>query len=668
MRKRTVLEINPHVFQRGFMAESASPMQLAAGPLLLLFEPHTGFLRRIYLGRREVLRGIYAAVRDANWRTIPPMVHILKQDVREDQFVIAFHSEHREAEIDFRWDGRVEGRPDGTVIYSLDGQAYSTFRKNRIGFCVLHPIRECAGVRTRQVRTGGEIVEGHFPRWIEPQIFGQSPFRDLRALAHEVQPGLWAELTFVGDIFEMEDQRNWTDASFKTYGTPLALPFPVLLQAGTRIPQRVELRLQGDRREMRPAHRRPTHRKLHLDLAGEALDWRPLPVLGLGLATHNEPLREQEVERLRALPLAHVRCDLHLGQPDWPACWGRAVRQARRLNLPLELALHLPRNLDAIPGSFPAKLASSVVALARVLALREGEAATSEASLKAVRQLLGRRAGSTPVGAGTNAHFCELNREQALGKVPWREADFLFWPITPQVHAFDDLSLVETLEVLGDTIATAGAFAPGKPCVVSPVTLKPRFNAVATTEEAATTEPNKLPPNVDPRQCSLLAAGWTLGSLAALMAAGAASITYYETTGWRGVMETISGLPGAVGFPSLAGRVFPMYFIFAALQGSSEGAVPVLSVAGQVTAMALRDRRGRRRLLLANLQGERQTVEFRLPKGLWKIYTLDERNYLRYLRRPAAWRDMAAGECVQQTKFELELGPYVLAALQEVAA
>jgi len=24
----------------------------------------------------------------------------------------------------------------------------------------------------------------------------------------------------------MEDQRNWTDASFKTYSTPLALGFP----------------------------------------------------------------------------------------------------------------------------------------------------------------------------------------------------------------------------------------------------------------------------------------------------------------------------------------------------------------------------------------------------------------------------------------------------------
>ena len=35
-----------------------------------------------------------------------------------------------------------------------------------------------------------------------------------------------------GDTFEMEDHRNWTDASFKTYVRPLALPWPYTLQGG----------------------------------------------------------------------------------------------------------------------------------------------------------------------------------------------------------------------------------------------------------------------------------------------------------------------------------------------------------------------------------------------------------------------------------------------------
>ena len=42
-----------------------------------------------------------------------------------------------------------------------------------------------------------------------------------------------------GDTFEMEDQRNWTGASYKTYVRPLALPWPYTLAAGAKIDQAV---------------------------------------------------------------------------------------------------------------------------------------------------------------------------------------------------------------------------------------------------------------------------------------------------------------------------------------------------------------------------------------------------------------------------------------------
>ena len=51
--------------------------------------------------------------------------------------------------------------------------------------------------------------------------------------------------------------------------------------------------------------------------------------------------------------------------------------------------------------------------------------------------------GEVALGGGSDAHFCELNREQALGRFGLRDADFISWPISPQVHAFDDLSVME---------------------------------------------------------------------------------------------------------------------------------------------------------------------------------------------------------------------------------
>ena len=38
-----------------------------------------------------------------------------------------------------------------------------------------------------------------------------------------------------GDAFEMEDQRNWIDASYKTYVRPLALPWPYTIATGRAV-------------------------------------------------------------------------------------------------------------------------------------------------------------------------------------------------------------------------------------------------------------------------------------------------------------------------------------------------------------------------------------------------------------------------------------------------
>ncbi|MGZ8758359.1 MAG: hypothetical protein ACXWXC_10495, partial [Aeromicrobium sp.] len=57
-------------------------------------------------------------------------------------------------------------------------------------------------------------------------------------------------LGFTGDELEIEDQRNWADASFKIYSTPLARGFPHRLEAGERLRQSVTVAIQvaGSRR------------------------------------------------------------------------------------------------------------------------------------------------------------------------------------------------------------------------------------------------------------------------------------------------------------------------------------------------------------------------------------------------------------------------------------
>ena len=59
-----------------------------------------------------------------------------------------------------------------------------------------------------------------------------------------------------GDAFEMEDQRNWTDASYKTYVRPLALPWGYTLAKGSRHEQSVRLSFSGTANPTRQESRR----------------------------------------------------------------------------------------------------------------------------------------------------------------------------------------------------------------------------------------------------------------------------------------------------------------------------------------------------------------------------------------------------------------------------
>ncbi len=77
------------------------------------------------------------------------------------------------------------------------------------------------------------------------RIDAYQPFFQVRALKHEFAPGAFVTVRLEGETFEMEDQRNWSDASFKTYPRPIGLPWPFEIAAGTRLAQTVSLTIEG---------------------------------------------------------------------------------------------------------------------------------------------------------------------------------------------------------------------------------------------------------------------------------------------------------------------------------------------------------------------------------------------------------------------------------------
>ena len=73
------------------------------------------------------------------------------------------------------------------------------------------------------------------PLEIGPQVFERGVYWPLFPSVDELEltmrDDVELELLFEGDLFEMEDQRNWTDASFKTYCTPAGARLPPSMPA-----------------------------------------------------------------------------------------------------------------------------------------------------------------------------------------------------------------------------------------------------------------------------------------------------------------------------------------------------------------------------------------------------------------------------------------------------
>jgi hypothetical protein len=636
---------------------------LRAGPLAAVLEG--GDLRYVSVGGQEVVRRLYVGVRNRNWDTIEPrFTHYQVEEYGRD-FVVRFTAVHQDGDVDFTWEGTIHGTSAGVIACAMDGVVGSDFLRNRIGFCVLHPM-ELAGTPAI-VETPDGTREAAFPDLISPH----QPFFDMVSISHPVGGDVDARVTirFEGDLFENEDQRNWTDASYKTYCTPLRIPYPVQVTKGQEIKQRVTI-------EVAATAPLPDHdgEAGGADVAVGLEAVGTLPPIGFGAASHRAPLTQRGVAALRTLKPAHLRVEVDLADPEWIDKLARAGREARAL----ETGLEVWGVAAGEGGEGPARLATAIGEVAERTPVRRvlvfpphprpakhpwRDWATSPEVYRQAKAAFAAAGVDVPLGGGARTYFTEFNR--ASESMPIAEFAVAGYTINPQVHAFDNASLVETLAAQAETVRAARAIAGGVPVVVGPVTLKPPFNPNATgaVPEAG---PDRLPDSVDPRQLSLFGAGWTLGSLRYLAASGAASLTYYETTGWRGLIERAEGLTRRELFPSRPGGLFPLYHVFAAVADFAGGELLPVAVVDPLATEALALRSGDRvRILVASFVDEERRVTVAMPDlAEATLRLLDETNYEAAADDPDLLRGGTGGPVeVRGGQVAVGLRPFAVACL-----
>jgi len=624
--------------------EGALPVR--AGDLSAEFA--AGGLRYLRMRGIEVARRIVVAVRDQAWNTVPGVLSDVRIHQTSDEFRITFSSRHEAGELCFIWKGTIGGTADGSCSFSMDGTAVTSFPYRRIGICVLHPLEEFAG-RGFSATGGGAAISGQLPALVAPP--GPSAGIDeplIPAFARLALSGrhVSAEFSFTGDHFEIEDQRNWTDASFKSYSRlPVVSAEPEHLAAGTRLQQAVSV--SATVRGRAPRTRAPAVQQI---VIGDGIAAR-MPAVGLAHADDLPPPAPQTAELLARMALAHLRADVRLPRQGWAQRLGRARLQAQELGCPLEIAVFLENADTAGLGQLAPMIGQ--VPVRRVLVYRADAESTPGADVAAARAAL---PSGIPFGGGTDLNFAELNRSRP----DMAAMDAIAFPINPQVHAADEDSMVETAEGVRAVIRTARSFAAGRPVLVSPISLRPRFNPDEPDVPDGPTA--TLPGNADPRQMSLFGACWALVTMKALAEEGAHATTWFETTGPRGVIDGDTAQPASSLFPAHPGLVFPVYHL---LRDVCEfGGAQLLACSGdplRVAAIAVR-RGDRSAILVANLRPEPSAIEVRLPRQLpgngVTIRRLNTMTATAAMLSPESFRSHAQAQPVDRSTLRLDLLPY----------
>jgi len=553
-----------------------------------------GGLRAIRIDGVETLRAISYVVRDRDWGTYSPELDDLRIAQEEGSFSVSYRATCRsETGTVLRYDATIRGTTEGHLRFDVTTCPDGDFETNRCGFSVLHPIVGLAGRAVEVEHSDGAIERSMFPDLIDPY----QPFRDIRAIAHEVSPGLKAVCRLDGDVFEMEDQRNWSDASYKTYVRPLALPWPYLLPAGEAFRQSVTLSLVGSGGAPRVASRVAP---VEISIGGPI---GLLPRFGLVVTPEDSADVAAQIEHL-----AEIAPQTLLYHLDPGAGHGREALAAYAQLAALWPAEAVLEYVASCGGDLDEEFAA-LVRMVREAGLAYDAIVVSPAvdrqstppgskwpdcpPLEAVYAAARRAFPSTRLGGGTLAYFTELNRKHP----PVELLDFVTHCTCPIVHAADDLSVMQTLEALPFITRSARAIiGAAKPYRIGPSTIGMRHNPYG-----ARTMPNpeqrRIPMALDdPRRRGRFAASWMVGYATCLADADVETFTGGALTGPLGLLDHGASTPA-----------FRAACLLAALGGRPR--LRCLSErSGEVACLAGRLRDGWAVALAANLTDRVQTV------------------------------------------------------------
>jgi hypothetical protein len=448
----------------------------------------------------QIIDLLYTAIRPLDWSTLKADEYLADVQIVGSDCVITV-KEIFDSALAAEMKITLSENNTFSVGYELKG--LSEYQINRWGICFCLNTAEWMG---SSVLSSGNTYS--LPQNIAPQRVVDGVVQGLFPASNEMHfvasDNRNLKVVSVGKVLEAEDQRNWTDNTYKIYSGSLSEPFPFLMSSDVIWTQRASFEVGVP--ELTDAD--PAKILVH--------EIEALPSIGLQL--NADPLLSPD-----DLEKAFVLLEIDHLRINEETLTSQKIATTAANGLILEVALLSSNDGEALKAEV-LQLSERVPAGSRLLVQREGREVVDEADLPRNESL------NTYI-PGTDAFLVDLqNDKKSFG-------NSVSYSMAPTVHSFDTETIFKTLYTQQESIQFAQKFIAPR-VFISPITFSTRGNPHSghSRDQRLTYAEPEMALHIR----TIEGAAWTLGSIFALASAGAFSGTWHELFGEFGIIYSQS--------------------------------------------------------------------------------------------------------------------------------
>ena len=453
-------------------------------------------VRNVRYKNVQIIDLLYTAIRPWDWSTLDPDEHSEDVKVTGDFCVITIKDLFAGA-LDARTEITISKDNKFTVTYELRGLA--EYSVNRWGICFCLNSADWMG---STVHSQGNQYQ--LPAAISPQRVVDGITQGLFPAAnqmHFVAPDNRSiKVNSTGKVLEAEDQRNWTDNTYKIYSGSLSEPRPFVTSAGSAWSQSVTFEIDP------PSAQVADGSKIVVK------EIESLPSIGLQFNTDSLLPTDALNTALFFLDIDHIRVNEE-------SLTAQKINSVSANGLIVEAALLSSHSGEKLHQDI-AHLNKQIPAGSRILIQREGREIVELLDLPPNKSL-------SSFIPGTDAYLVDLHRNK------YNFGESISYSMAPTVHSSDTETIFKTLYTQAESINFAQEFLAPQ-VLISPITFSTRGNP--ETGHAREQRINFASPGMALMVRTIEGAAWTLGSIFALASAGAYSGTWHELFGEYGVI------------------------------------------------------------------------------------------------------------------------------------